>query len=216
MTIIEDRKTVFLDLKQSIDEIWKKCYSSVNRNMIRKAIKNGVKIKVDNSDLAYKKFYKIYSKTMKNVNAADYYFFDEKYFKNFRLSLGKKQVLLVAKYESKFICGMLLMLNNNYAHYHLSGRKQEYSPLASNNLILNYAIKYARQQGCKYFHFGGGNTTNENDHLLKFKSNFSKSYANFYFGKKVHNQKVYDEVLKQWEARAMNKNNNKLLKYRDI
>ncbi len=218
MMAIKDRKTVFLNLEPSIDEIWENSYSSINRNMIRKAMKNNIAVTIEASDETYLKFYELYSGTMSDINALPYYYFNKDYFKNFRDSLGENQVLLLAKLNGEVICGMLLMFYKQYAHYHLSGRVKEFSNLAPNNLILDYAIRYAQEQKCRCFHFGGGNTNSNTDTLFKFKSNFSGTHKDFYIGKKIHNREVYDNVVSQWQVKYESsylKNKIKLLGYRE-
>jgi len=201
LTVIKDRKTVWLDLSADKETRWKESYSGNNRNMIRKALKNDIKIEKVKEDADYKLFYDIYLKTMKEVEASPYYFFNENYALNFNNFLGDNQVLLLADYQGQKICSMLLMLQGNYAHYHLSGRVREFSKLAANNLILDEALQIAKEQGAHFFHFGGGNSNDLNDPLFKFKANFSKTYKDFYIGKKVHNKEMYEQICLKWETK---------------
>ncbi|MFC2443208.1 MAG: hypothetical protein ACFNUO_10455, partial [Capnocytophaga ochracea] len=57
--ILEDRNTVVLDLSQNIQDIWDKSYSSINRNMIRKAIKNNIHISVSEKEEDFQSFFDI-------------------------------------------------------------------------------------------------------------------------------------------------------------
>ena len=217
MTVLKDRKTVCLDITQSNEQIWKRSYSSNNRNMIRKALKNNVEIIKSTKQEDYSEFYNIYVETMRNVNSGEYLFFNEQYFEDFIIQLPENHKLILAKLDNEIIGGMILMFHKEYAHYHLSSRKSEFGRYALNNLFLDYAIKEAQKLGCKLFHFGGGNSTNEKDSLLKFKSNFSKDKSDFYIGKRIHNNKVYQEVVSQWEQKNPYKIDtlkNVLLKYR--
>jgi lipid II:glycine glycyltransferase (peptidoglycan interpeptide bridge formation enzyme) len=219
LTVIKDRQTVLLNIESSIEEISKNCYSSINRNMIRKAIKSNITIRVEEEESGYYKFYELYSEAMSQIKALPYYYFDKNYIRNFRQSLNKNQFLLFAELDGKVICGMLLMIYKQYAHYHLSCRVREFSRLAPNNLILDHAIKLAKEQKCTRFHLGGGLSNSDKDSLFKFKSGFSKTYNDFYIGKKVHNKKVYDEIVSQWQnkfAGSFSKSNNRLLGYREI
>ena len=78
-------------------------------------------------------------------------------------------------------------------------------------------FKYAKNKGCKVLHLGGGDSPEEDNPLLKFKTNFSKDSADFYIAKKIHNEEVYKEVVKQWELKYPDKTEkykNFLLKYR--
>lgn len=217
MEIIEDRDTVVLDLKKDYDTIWNHCYSGINRNMIRKALKNHVSIVASNCEEDYLQFYNLYLNTMKNIGSDEYYYFSEIYFQSFRSLLPNKHVLITAKIGDKIVCGMILMFFGKYAHYHLSGRLKEFSNLGANNFILDEAIKISRHKGCSLFHFGGGNTNLPDDPLLKFKSNFSNERLIFKIGKKIHNKDVYERVVRQWEAMSPEKRakyKNFVLKYR--
>ncbi len=214
-----NRNTVILDLNKSIDEIWKDSYSSKNRNMIRKAEKNGLEAFFSSSYEDYMAFYELYLQTMKNIGSLEYYYFNEEYIKNFKHSLGENQNLILAKYNGKIIAGLLIMINNEYAHYHLSGRDKNYPSLASNNFLLDKAIRLAIESGAKYFHFGGGNSADNDDPLFKFKANFSKGKGDFYIGKKIHNIEIYKKLCDLWEKMypdLKNKYKNYFLKYRAI
>ncbi len=218
LNIVFDRKTILLDLTKDYDDIWKEEYSGKNRNMIKKAEKLGVTSYISQDENDYADFIELYTETMKNVGATDYYYFDEMYFYNIRKGLKNNQHLIVSKINDEFVGGMLLFIYGDYAHYHLSARKREFGKYAINNHFLNYAIKVAKEQGCKLFHFGGGTSSDENDPLFKFKSNFSTERGAFYFGKKIHNSEIYNSVIEQWEKQNPNKTNqykNQLLKYRN-
>ncbi len=219
MTVRFDRNTVYLDLSPNIETIWEKSYSANNRNMIRKALKNNIRISVGSTKEDYLGFYRIYVETMKNVSSASYLYFNEDYFMGFMKNLLDKHHLILAKHDNEIIGGMILMVHKDYAHYHLSGRRKDFGKFALNNLFLDFAIKLAKKSGCKFFHFGGGNSTDAKDSLLRFKSNFSKGKAGFYIGKKVHDQKIYENVMDQWKSKHTNlhgQHTHKVLVYREV
>lgn len=216
MKTIYSRHTVSLDLKLSEDDIWKSQISSKNRNMIRKAEKEGVTI-VESDD--YETFKKLYDNTMTFLHAEDFYFFSQAYYDKFKKSFKENSLLCFALYGGKPIAGSMFMFCGDYAHYHLSGRDRDYSRFAASNLILWYAIQKAKERGCKWFHFGGGTTGNDDDSLLKFKKEFSKTLCEFWIGKRVHNQAVYDQIVEQWKTKypeSFEHNRVKLLGYREI
>lgn len=210
------RHTVSLDLSLTEDEIWKNQISSKNRNMIRKAEKEGVTI-VESDD--YDTFKRLYDGTMTNLHAEDFYFFPQAYYDEYKQTFEGESMLCLAMYDGRAIAGSMFMFSDDYAHYHLSARDREYSRYAANNLILWYAIRKAKDRGCKWLHFGGGTTGNENDSLLKFKKEFSKTESEFWIGKRVHNHAVYDEIVRQWQNNYPEhyvNNKVKLLGYREI
>ena len=210
------RHTVTLNLSLSLDEIWTQQFSSKNRNMIRKAEKEGVTI-VESND--YETFRKLYDATMTNLNAEGYYFFPQSYYEEYKTSFKDNSILYLALLDGKVIAGSMFMFSEDYAHYHLSARDREYSKYAANNLILWHGIQKAKERGCKWFHLGGGTTSDEKDSLLLFKQNFSKTKTEFWIGKRVHNQAVYDRIVEQWKAKhpeSYERNRVKLLGYREI
>jgi len=208
------RHTVALDLTD--DDIWMHQFSSKNRNMIRKAEKEGVTI-VESKD--YETFRILYDGTMTDLHAESFYFFPPKYYEEYKQTFKDKSLLCFALLDGKVIAGSMFMFSDDYAHYHLSARDREYSRYAANNLILWYGIQKAKERGCKWFHFGGGTTGEEDDTLLKFKKEFSKTLCEFWIGKRVHNQAVYDQIVEQWKTShpdSFEHNKVKLLGYREI
>ena len=208
------RHTVALDLTD--DDIWMHQISSKNRNMIRKAEKEVVTI-VESDD--YETFRRLYDGTMTDLHAEDFYFFPKSYYDEYKQAFKGESMLCLAMLDGKAIAGSMFMFSDDYAHYHLSARDREYSKYAANNLILWYAIQKAKDRGCKWFHFGGGTTGNDDDSLLKFKKEFSKTLCEFWIGKRVHNQAVYDQIVEQWKTNhpeSYEQNKVKLLGYREI
>ena len=214
MKTFYSRHTVALDLTD--DDIWMHQISSKNRNMIRKAEKEGVTI-VESDD--YETFRKLYDGTMTDLHAESFYFFPQSYYDEYKQTFKDKSLLCFAMLDGKFIAGSMFMISDDYAHYHLSARDREYSRYAANNLILWYGIQKAKELGCKWLHFGGGTTGDDGDSLLKFKKEFSKTLCEFWIGKRVHNQEIYNQIVEQWKTKypeSYEHNHVRLLGYRDI
>lgn len=208
------RHTVALNLTD--DDIWMHQISSKNRNMIRKAVKEGVTIEESDD---FETFRKLYNRTMSDLHAEDFYFFPPEYYSEYRQTLKDNSMLCFALLNGKVIAGSMFMFSDEYAHYHLSARDRGYSRNAASNLILWYAIQNAKERGCKWFHFGGGTTGNEDDSLLRFKKEFSKTICDFWIGKRIHNQAVYNKIVEQWKTKypeSFEHNYVKLLGYREI
>ena len=214
MKTLYSRHTVALDLTDG--DIWMNQISSKNRNMIRKAEKEGVTI-VESDD--YETFRRLYNGTMINLHAESFYFFPQSYYDEFKQSFKDNSLLCFAILNGKIIAGSMFMYSDDYAHYHLSARDRDYSRYAANNLILWYGIQKAKERGCKWIHFGGGTTGEDNDSLFKFKREFSKSLCEFWIGKRVHNQLIYNQIVEQWKTKfpeSYERNHMRLLGYREI
>lgn len=192
--VLHNRKTVWIDLEKSLDEIWMQNISTQNRNIIRKCIKNGLEVEISED---YDEFLEIYNQTMKKVGADDFYFFDKKYYDIIRIT--PYYLLMRVRRDCETLAAAIFMEYGDYFHYHLSGSRREFLKLAPNNILLWEAIKYAKTKGCKKMHLGGGLSNIEEDSLFQFKKKFSPQYKDFYIGKRVHNQRVYRELIRRWE-----------------
>lgn len=214
MKTFYSRHTVTLNLTDN--DIWMHQISSKNRNMIRKAEKEGVTI-VESDD--YETFRQLYNGTMTDLHAEAFYFFPPQYYEEYKQTFKNKSLLCFAVLDGKVIAGSMFMFSKAYAHYHLSARDRGYSRYAANNLILWYGIQRAKERGCKWLHLGGGTTGDDNDSLLKFKKEFSKTLCDFWIGKCVRNQAVYAQIVEQWKTNypdSYEHNKVKLLGYREI
>lgn len=206
--VVHNRLTVYLDLEKGIDQIWNKDIKSKNRNMIRKAQNNELSVSISSD---YKTFKNIYEKTMNKVNANSFYYFNDEYFDLIKDS--NNFILLNVNKNEKTIASGIFMIYGDYFHYHLSGSLEEYLKFASNNLLLWEAVKLAHKNNTKIFHFGGGLSNSREDNLFKFKSSFSNDATDFYIGKRIHNQKIYEHLIKIWEIRN-NKQSKLFLQYK--
>lgn len=220
MTVLYDRQTVLIDLLNSYDDIWNCQYSSKNRNMIRKAQKNGLRIEIinDPKDEIIDKFIAIYTETMQNVNADNYYFFSKEFFYNiFKLLKGFVFLANVLN-NNEIVSSSIFLRYGKYLHYHLSGRTCK-ADNTVNNFLIDSIVKYGQELGLSFLHLGGGISGDENDPLFRFKRSFSNMVIPFYIGKRIHNFDVYNEVCSQWENKYPTlklKYKQRLLKYREI
>lgn len=216
-TVIDDRKTIAIDTSVSEEEIWQNQIHSKNRNMIRKAEKNGLLFIRDNEFKYLEDFKHLYNSTMQRLDADDFYFFDDEYYSRFvEIYKGKGFLGCISK-DSEIIGAALFMYENDYGHYHLAGSNREYSSLGANNLLLWKVACEMHKEGIKEFHLGGGTDSDEENSLFKFKRAFSPNIKQFSIGKMVFNRDVYDSVCKDWAERnpeKAEKYKHHLLKYR--
>ena len=191
--VIHLGKTIAFDLA-SPEIIWDNIVSK-NRNMIRKAEKNGVMIKSGRDWTLFGEFKRIYDATMEKDHADRYYFFDESFYKSIHSDLYENYEMFYAMYQGNIIAMSIILHANNQMHYHLSGSVMEYRHLAPSNLLLYKAALWGCENGYKTFHLGGGVGSGE-DNLYKFKAAFNKnSDYRFAIGKQIYNQYAYDELV---------------------
>lgn len=206
------KKTVYIDT-QSEDVIYANMTPN-NRNMVRKAKKNGVHIFFDKGE-NIDKFIEIYNETMQNHNADEYYFFEHDYFEFIRTQMKENVLFAYADYEGKIVSASIFFYNEKYMHYHLSGTLSEYRNLGAANLLLTEAALWACEHQIKEFHLGGG-VENE-DSLLRFKKHFNRNgLIDFCIGSKVFLPEVFEELvaLRARVDSTFDSNRQFMIKYR--
>lgn len=191
--VIQLGEVVHMDLS-SPDDIWNNIISK-NRNMIRKAIKNGIKIYNGRFPEIYEKFRNIYNATMDKDDAEEYYYFKPDFYDSVLNNLSLNAQVFWAEKDGQVIAASIMIGANGYLDYHLSGSLREFSSLAPTNLLLYQAALWGCANGYRTLYLGGGVGSGE-DSLFKFKRAFYKGDLNhFYIGKRVYDQEKYDELL---------------------
>lgn len=202
--VIDLGKTVAIDLI-SPEVIWENIVSK-NRNMIRKAEKNGVEIHHAHDYALFEDFIRIYNATMEKDHAEEYYFFKEEFYKSLHEDLGENYEMFYATYEGQIIAMSIMLFANKQMHYHLSGSMLEYRHLAPSNLLLYKAALWGYEQGFKTLHLGGGVGSGE-DNLYKFKAAFNrKSDYQFSIAKMVFDVDKYHSLVEERVGRDVNFN----------
>ena len=186
--------TIAMDLT-SPDDIWGKIVSK-NRNMIRKAEKNGVAFFHGKGMELINEFMEIYNATMRKKNADEYYFFKRPFYESIDRDLNDNYEIFYAMYQGRPIAMSIMIFANGRLNYHLSGSDIEYRKLAPSNSLLYNAALWGCEHGFKTFHLGGGVGSVE-DGLYRFKAGFNRnSDYQFSIGKQVFDWDLYDELVR--------------------
>lgn len=192
--VIQLGEVVHMDLS-SPSVIWDNIISK-NRNMIRKAIKNDIKVYNGRFPEIYEKFMRIYNSTMDKDNAEEYYYFEKDFYTSVLEDLPYNAQIFWAEKDGQVIAASIMLAANGRINYHLSGSVREYSSLAPTNLLLYNVALWGCANGYKTLYLGGGVGSGE-DSLFKFKRAFYKGDLNhFYIGKKIYDNDKYEELVK--------------------
>ena len=195
--IVRLGEVVHMDLS-SPEAVWNNL-TSKNRNMIRKALKNDIRVYNGRFPYIFEQFRLIYNGTMDKDNAAEYYYFEPEFYSSVLEDLPENAQVFWAEKDERIIAASIVLAANHRMNYHLSGSVKEYSSLAPGNFILYKAAMWGNANGYKTFYLGGGVGSGE-DNLFKFKRAFYKGELNhFYIGKRVIDQKAYDELVRMRE-----------------
>lgn len=178
----------------SPEHIWENI-TSKNRNVIRKAIKNNVRIYNGRFPAILEKFREIYNGTMDKDNADEYYYFGHDFYNSVLEDLPLNAQVFWAQKDDQIIAASIILAANGRMNYHLSGSLREFSTLAPTNLLLYQAALWGCMNGYSTLYLGGGVGSGE-DNLFKFKRAFYKNELNhFYIGKRIIDRNKYDELV---------------------
>ena len=188
--VIRLGEVVHMDLSDP-EVIWNNI-TSKNRNVIRKAVKNGVCIYNGRFPEIYKKFRYIYDRTMDKDEADQYYYFGDAFYRSLLEDLPGNAQVFWAEKDGEAIAASIILAANGKMNYHLSGYLREYGPLAATNLLLYKAALWGYENGLLTLYLGGGVGSGE-DSLFKFKRAFYKGDLNrFHIGKRIYDRERYD------------------------
>ncbi|MBD5308361.1 MAG: GNAT family N-acetyltransferase [Bacteroides sp.] len=191
--VIDLGRTISMDL-ESPERIWANL-SSKNRNLVRKAEKNDVRIYNDTGLGILRIFKDIYDGTMTADHASNYYFFNDKFYESIDTDLKDNYKVFYAMVGEKIVSASIILFDNKQVHYHLSGSLPQYRSLAPSNLLLYKVALWGSENGYRTFHLGGGIGSAE-DALYKFKAAFNRnSDDKFSIGKLIVNQEAYSELV---------------------
>ena len=193
-TEIQLGETVFMDTS-SEEVIWNN-FTSKNRNVIRKAKKNGLNVYWARDPELITPFMEMYNATMDKDNAEEYYYFGRDFYESILEDLKQNAMWFYAKKDKNIAAAAIFLFCNGKMHYHLSASKKEYQQMAPTNLLLYEAAVWAASQGYLKLHLGGG-LGSGHDNLYKFKKAFNRNEdTKFYIGKKVFDADKYRKLIK--------------------
>lgn len=166
--------------------------TSTCRNRIKKSFQADFTIKIERD---IENFYNLYIETMDKNSAQNYYYFSREFFQNTMDLLGEGAKIFSAYLGDEPVSSILIIHRDQYMHYHFVGSSYKYRDLSANNRLIFEAAKWGSENGKRYFHLGGGHLGDE-DSIYHFKSTFTKGEPReFYIGKKIHNEKIYNQLV---------------------
>lgn len=144
------------------------------RNLIRRAIKDGVEITTSTEETAVKDFIKLHDETHKRHHFVPYpnkLFYEQ--VENFK---GDNQVLVLrGSHDNKLIASSIVMYYGNHGSYHHGASIRSKVPVAY--LLQWEAIREAKRRGCKIYNFWGIEETENKKHPFYGITLFKKGFG---------------------------------------
>ena len=200
-----------LDLTGGEEKIFSRFRDSTKRN-IKKAIKEGVEVKKENTLESVKEFYRLNCLTRKEhgLPPQPYYFFQKIYDHIIFRDIG---FVALASHKGRNIAGAVFFHFSDKAIYKYGASDMKFQGLRANNLAMWEGIRWFCKNGYKSFCFG--RTEPENKGLQQFKVGWGAkervgSYFKYDFRKKefikdsLEFKNIYHYVFKKMPAPLLN------------
>ena len=192
--VIYSRHTVATNLGDYEDPFMVE-FSKSCRKSVRRAQAQGISYEIVERPMSLDEFIPIYYETMTRNHAEAFYYFSKAYFDRC-LKLFRDNIVLVnALYGGKVVAAELYFVWGPYIHSHLAGTLDTYLDMSPDYVIMYGIMEWGKAHGYQFIHTGGGTSSDPEDPLYLFKKKFAKNTDfDFYIGKRVWDQKVYDEL----------------------
>jgi lipid II:glycine glycyltransferase (peptidoglycan interpeptide bridge formation enzyme) len=194
--IAEDRETASIDLAQFREDL--SCFNPKSRNMIRRAIREGVEIEIADAASGIERFVDLYYRTMQRLGASEYYLFDRVYFKRLAALVARSGFILAAVKDGRWLAAAIFIRGKRLLHYHLAANEAENRVPGVANLLIVNATRIGSNEGLLRLHLGGGRTRAKDDALWRFKQSMSTCTHVFRTGRCVHDAQAYAELRDRW------------------
>lgn len=191
--IVHQGQTVYIDLSLPDNAFWSQVRRNHKQN-IQRLKEMDFKITLDDWSLL-PDFAALYCQTMSRVGATTC-LYDQEYFDDLKTILDEAMHLCcVLSTEGHVVAGGVFVEAHGFVNYHLSATADEYLRLGPNKLIIPYMRTWAKSQGCKILHIGGG-VGGAIDSLFHFKAGFSDGRADFYTYRMIADQGRYGTLTR--------------------
>ena len=162
-----------------------------HRRVLRKAVRSGVEVVVEEQPRDLAAFVALYEGTMRRRNASPFYFFPEAYWEHLTGPLGATLVRADASAGGELVASIVCFASPPLLHYHLGASSERGQELGANHLLFAETATWAAERGFELFHLGGGVGGFE-DSLYEFKRRFDPGGAlPAFLGKAVHDEDAY-------------------------
>ncbi len=185
--------TVSVDLTLG-DDATRRAYSRGLRREIEASRRQGLATVQDEAWEELPTFARLYRETMIRNRAAAYYFFGEADFRRLRDCVPGHLHLLVTRLGGTVAAASLFTEFDGIVEWYLAASGDEFRALAPTKVLVDDAIRWARERGWRVLHLGGGRGGRD-DSLLWFKGRFSPRRHPFHTGRWVLDRDAYEALV---------------------
>lgn len=184
-----------------IETIWSNYNRKVRKN-INKAKREELYTKIyfgkDITQDAIDQFYNIYIHTMDRTNATEQYYNSKEKLTIFMENCPDNCAIVLTYKDEVAIASEIILLSNDSLFSFIGGTLSDYFNLRPNEILKHDVIDWGFNRGFKFYVLGGGLGKEDGIYIYK-KTFFPNDEYPFVVGKKIVNDKIYDELVSMQE-----------------
>lgn len=185
---------IVIDLSLSPEAMLSKCRQSF-RSGIRQTARLGLEIERIWSNEILDEFVLIYRQAMERRRNYGYLNFNDAFFQNLFSNLKEKIDLFCVRENGTILAAAITLRSNKVIEYFLAANRRIPERSYVNHFLLIKIAEWAKENGFKSFHLGGGADT-----IQFFKSGFSNTTVPYYVGSHIFSSGVYDALVKTGQS----------------
>ncbi|WP_323757898.1 GNAT family N-acetyltransferase [Roseivirga sp.] len=197
--LIDFRIGQFTDIgfESNFEENLMNLFHYKTRNMVRKSMKSGLVISVDNSKLDF--LYQVHLENMEAIGGKPK---NEQFFKIFPsiYEANKDYKIYTASFDGELISCLLLFYHKNTVEYYTPVIKSDHRDKQPMSLLILQAMKDASEQGYKLWNWGGTWETQEG--VYRFKKRWGTFDEKYYYHTQINNKDIFqstpEELLSEY------------------
>jgi hypothetical protein len=195
--LVEHGPTVWIDLEADEATQWAD-YRALHRRWIRRAQRDGLSVRFDDTFADLDAFFSVYAETMIRRDAV----WDDvgrEYLEQLGAVLGSRGFLALVEHEGQVIAGGLFTRSCGIVEYHYGGTASAWLKASPTRLMHDAVRRRCTALGDWRMHLGGGVGTRQ-DALFEFKAGFSSHRATFRSWRVILDAAVEADLVARWCA----------------
>nr|WP_300047963.1 GNAT family N-acetyltransferase [uncultured Nocardioides sp.] len=192
-------ENVVVGLDLGADERWRRYEHKVRKN-VKKALRHGLTTTVSPTFTDVAGFTDVYVGTMDRRSAAEFYRFDEAFFRQLAASLPESHWVADTRDESgALVSTELVLVGDRHCYSFLGGTRREAFSMSPNDLLKHAVIDHAADAGLSGYVLGGGYAPG--DGIFRYKRAFDPTGVVPFNGiQVVADQDTYDAACAAVDA----------------
>jgi GNAT acetyltransferase-like protein len=182
-------ENLFIDLTQDEEEILAGCRSRI-RTGIRQTARLGLTMERNYSADTITQFIELYHAAMRRRGNSGYLNFKAEFFANLFEKMEGYIDLFTVQEEGNVLGAAITLRFGDTVEYFLAANRRLKNRAYVNHFLIIQIAKWAKQQGFRKFHLGGGSES-----IMYFKNSFTQSSFPYYVGNHVFDKKRYAALV---------------------